>query len=504
MTKKYFLCFVFSSAEILSLYAQVHNIKDYGAIGDGTTFNTKSIQSAIDNAAKKGGGKIIFPAGRYLTGTLKMKSNIELHLMEGAVLLGSTQWTDYEKDSRWYALILANGADHIAITGKGTIDGQGRELAKDVRRMVDEGVLQDKLRSNRPDESKRPQLIEFSNCQYVDIKNITLKDASCWVQTYRNCTYLTMDSIVVNSTAFWNNDGIDVLDCNHVKITNSNINSGDDGICLKSYDTTRMCENFIIANCKVRSSATAVKFGTPSFGGFRKIDISNIYVYDTYRTGIALEVVDGGIIEDITISNMTVKNSGGAIFMKIGQRRKTAPPGILRRVHIKGMKVDVPTTKPDAGYEMAEKGKNFPHNAFPSSIVGLPGAFIEDVTIENVDINFCGGGTKENACVSLDSLHTIPEVPYNYPEFSMMGELPAWGFYVRHAKNLKFKNINLSVKKDDFRSAFVFDDVNKLSITNCTIQPPYTTPAIVLKTVTDEKFNEMGFLKTNKSIIKKM
>lgn len=481
--------------------AQDYNIEKYGAVDDGITLNTTFIQAAINAAFNKGGGRVVIPSGKFLSGTIRMKNGVELHLNEGAILLGSTIWKHYEKN-RWYALILAENIENISITGKGIIDGQGRELAKDVRKMVEDGVLVDKLSHDRPDEKYRPQLVEFTNCNNVLIKGITMKNASCWVQTYRNCTNLIIDSLTVRSTAFWNNDGIDVVDCKNVKIINCDVDAADDGICLKSSDSSSLCQNVEIRSCKIRSSATAVKFGTPSFGGFKGISISNIYVYDTYRTAIALEVVDGGIVEDINIRNVIAKNVGGAIFLRIGQRKQNVPPGTIKNVTIKDMEVTVPLTKPDAGYEMDGPLRKFKHNPFPSSIVGLPGADIENIVLENIIINFGGGGKTSNAYVSLDSLATIPEVPQDYPEFSMFGELPTWGMYIRHAKNIKMNNIQFNLKQADYRPLLVFDDVKKIELNNVSSKSALANPAVIFKNVTGKIIKNVSFLKLDKSNIK--
>jgi polygalacturonase len=474
-------------------YAQTANIKDFGAVGDGLKMNTEYIQKAVDEVSIKGGGKVIVPEGIFLTGTVHLKTGVELVLQKNAVLLGSTNLADYERNDRWYALLIADNQKNIAITGQGTIDGQGRTLALNVLKMVKNGSVIDPLVLKRPNERLRPQLIEIQRSDKVLVRGVTLLNAACWVQTYNHCTQLTIDSITVKSTAYWNNDGIDIQDCQQVVVKNSNIDAADDGICLKSSDPKSACEDVLITDCKVRSSASAVKFGTASLGGFRNVKVKNIYVFDTYRTAIALEIVDGGTMEDINVSHITAKNTGGAIFIRLGQRRKTSPPGIIRRIHISDMNVEVPNAKTDAGYTMEGPPEEdiFPHNLLPAQIVGLPGHPIQDVALENIVVSYGGGADQKKAYVSLDSLTRIPEMAEEYPEFSMFGELPAWALYVRHAEGISIKNSTFKFVEDDFRSALVFDDVKKVTINNLQLASGNMAPAVILHKVTQPSFKKL-------------
>ena len=488
---------------LMSVYAhgQVFNIKEFGAVAGGQTLNTIAIQKTIDAAAAAGGGKVIVPAGVFLSGTIRLKTGVELSLDKDAVLLGSTNLSDYQKNNRWYALVLADEQNDIAITGYGTIDGQGQQLALNVKKLVQNGAVVDPLKLNRPDERFRPQVLEIQNSHGVKIQHVTLKNSACWVETYDKCTDLLIDSITVLSTAYWNNDGIDIVDCKNVKIRDCNINAADDGICLKSSDPNSACENFDISNCKVRSSASAIKFGTASVGGFRNIKIDNIAIHDTYRTALALEIVDGGAMENVTITNINAKNTGGAVFIRLGQRQGSKP-GSIKNILIKNLNVEIPKGKPDEGYDIAgPPGEDiYPHNILPMEIVGLPGYNIQNVILENINVTFPGGADKRHAYVSLDSLAAIPERAKEYPEYSMFGELPAWGLYVRHASGLQFKNMTLQYTEPDFRSAIVMDDVKQAEFNGLTI-PSVSLPVIVLKDVEDETFKKLNMPVTQKQAI---
>ncbi len=457
-TRLFFSLLIISS----KLLAQI-NIMDLGAIPDGKTLNTNIIQQAIDSCSAKGGGKVFIPKGRFLTGSIELKTGVKLHITEGGVLLGSTRRDDYKKHD-WYALILAKGQKNIGIEGKGTIDGQGRALAADVERMLAAGLLPKNTKPYaRPDESQRPQIIEMSDCQNIKIQDITIKNAACWVQTYHQCSGMSFKKMTVESMAYWNNDGIDLVDCRNVKMTDCNINSADDALCLKSQSIKSACENIVIKRCTLRSSASAIKFGTASYGGFKHIRIKNIYVYDTYRSAIALECVDGGFIEDIKIKNITAKNTGNALFIRLGHRYQNRPVGYIKDIYIKNLKADIPKEKPDKNYEMAGPPADSISNLLPSSIVGLPEHRIQNVHLENINITFGGGGSKDTAYIAPNDLNNIPEHPKEYPEFSMFGELPAWGFFLRHTEGVHFKRVTLRLLEKDYRPAFITDDVLNLS-----------------------------------------
>ncbi len=480
-----FICFCATR----TMAQNTFDITTFGAKGDGKTANTTFIQQAIDKASANGGGTVVFPAGQFLTGVIYIKTGVIIQLNENAVLLGSAKRIDYGLSDA-SALIVAKDANNIGIIGKGTIDGQGHELIKDIYVMLNAGTLKDKEWQTknpwgqiRPEERNRPKLIEFKNCKGVQIKGITIKDGLCWIQDYVECTDMIIDGITVKSTTFLNNDGIDLVDCKNVKVTNCNIDAADDGICLKSSNRNSSCENIYVSDCKIRSSASALKFGTASRGGFKNIFVKNLNIYDTYRSAIALEVVDGGIMENVKITDVKATNTGNAIFLKIGHRNKDSVISAMRNVYIGNVSVQVPKAKPDKGYEMEGPEENFKHNIFPSSIVGLPGHPIENVVLENIDIQYEGGGNKDSAFYPLNDLAKIPENSNAYPEFSMFGELPAWGFYVRHATGLVMKNITFKTQKSDYRTAAIFDDVNGLNLNKIKIDAPKSQPVIVLNNV---------------------
>jgi polygalacturonase len=491
---RFFLPVYFLIITHLVLYAQDYNILDLGAIPDGKTLNTSAIQTAIDAAHEKGAGRVVIPAGTFLTGSIVMKSGVELYLQENARLLGSTDPDDYIKLNRWKALVMADGQKDIAISGKGEIDGQGRQLALHIDSLFYAGQI-DSADYNfvemRPIHYIRPQLIEFVDCRNIKVTGVTLRNASCWVQTYDKCNNLIIHDVRTESDAYWNNDGMDISDCRNVRITDCFVNAADDGICLKSHSASYLCDSIYIANCTVRSSASAIKFGTVSHGGFTNVTIEHIKVYDTFRSAIAIESVDGGVLENIIIDDVQAVNTGNAIFIRLGKRNKTGEAGTLKNITLKNIRVEVAFERPDYAYEIRGPELPFFHNTFPSSITGIPGHPVENVTLENIEIIYPGRGNNGLANMPLSRLDQVPEKEASYPEFSMFGELPAWGFYVRHVEGLTMKNIKISIAAPDYRPAMVFDDVSKLSMQSISILGETRAKPIILHNTDDVKTDNL-------------
>jgi polygalacturonase len=481
MKKYLFVVFILSASGFSAAAQKDYNILSFGAKPGLDQENTAAIQKAIDAAAGKGRGRVVIPAGNFVTGPLVLKSGVELHLQNNAVLLGSAKRMSYTDGKM--SVISAKDQHDISITGKGIIDGQGRDLVENALLLLRQGKIQDKeWLLKRPTEKNRPNLVYLIACKRVKVTGITLKNAACWVQNYTECDGVVIDSMTVHSTAYWNNDGIDIVDSRNVTISNSYFNASDDAICLKSESATGSCENIRIENCTLRSSASGFKLGTGSIGGFKNITVKNLTVFDTYRSAIALETVDGAYLENIDIRHVRAKNTGNAIFIRLGHRNKDERYSSLRNVFIDDVKVEVPSGKPDIGYPMEGPPPKVPaHNLIPSSITGLAGHPVQNVTIQNVEIIYGGGGKKEVAYISTDALGTVPENAAGYPEFTMFGEIPAWGFYIRHAEGIKLSNIKLSYQQEDYRPALIADDVNGLTLNDITVPATVSPSVIVLK-----------------------
>jgi polygalacturonase len=261
-----------------------------------------------------------------------------------------------------------------------------------------------------------------------------------WVQHYLACDDVHISGITVRSYVNANNDGIDIDSCNRVIISDCNIGSGDDAIVLKS-TSARPCKNVVVNNCVLSSRCNALKMGTESNGGFENIVITGCSIYDTRLAGVALEIVDGGTMDGIVVSNITMNKIGAPIFLRLGNRArpfkkdmKKPGIGIMRNITISNIEATGANTTGCA-------------------ISGLPEAKIENVTLSNIRLSFAGGGTNE------DASRAVPEKPEAYPEYSMFGRLPAYGLYCRHVKGLKLLNVQLQLAKSDQRHGIVFEDV---------------------------------------------
>lgn len=444
---------------------------------DGKTLCTQQLQQAIDAIYKKGGGRLVLTKGTYLTGGLMLRSGVELYLEEGATLLGSTNPYDYKpinvaqtndtrNDNASMALLMADGVENISITGCGTIDGQGQQLALNIDSLHHTGERIDpnyNQRRQRPSETARPKLLFLYECKNVQIEGVKLRNSANWGLSLHLCEQVNLRCLDIENRAYWNNDGIDLTDCQHVLVADCKINSADDGVCLKSYHADNECYDVEIARCDIRSSASAVKFGTASWGGFRKVYVHDIKVSDTFRSAIAIESVDGAKVSDVLVERIAAQNTGNAFFMRLGHRAGPQP-GTMQNVVIRQLQCNVPFGRPDEAYDLRGPEVDFFHNPFPASICGIPGHRIENVVLEDVKVTYPGRASKSMAYVPLWRKGDVPEQIQKYPEFTMFGELPAWGLYLRHIRNITLKNVQLSLKADDFRPMIVEEDVEGLHL----------------------------------------
>lgn len=463
-----------------------HSVLDYGAAGDGATLDTSAIQAAIDACSNSGGGTVLVPAGRYLTGTIFLKDNVRLHLEPGAVILASTELAeypvlrcDYPSRSDAYtarALIWAEGVRNVAITGFGTIDGQGaafkdreateEEMAAHAAAYAAEGRFLPEARY-----FNRPYVIRLIGCRDIVVEDVTLRDSAMWMQQYLNCEYVTVRGIKVFNHVAKNNDMIDIDGCRYVTITDCIGDTSDDALTLKS--TGAAPTAFVtITNCILSSHCNALKAGTESAGGFNDITISNCVIkrsaVDTViagrregLAGIALEIVDGGTLDSVAISNITIEGTTAPIFLRLGNRGRAPRPadpgppvGRFRNVIISNV----------VARGASKTG---------CAIAGIPGHPVENIILENIRMSFAGGGTADAY------QRTVPEVEAEYPESTMFGTLPAYGLFVRHAQDVTLRNLHLSFETQDARPAVVFEDVHRARVEALEARAADDAPAVV-------------------------
>ncbi len=461
------------NAELVAIRS--FNVRQHGAVGDGKTLDTAAIQKAIDAATTAGGGTVVFPQGTYVSSSIHLKNRVTLQLDKGATLLGCAQRTGYDKVS-FHALILAESQTDIGIRGQGTINGNGKLLAADTERLAKEGVLPDAK------EGQRPCIINFRECRNVTLRDITLRDSAMWVQDYRDCENLLIENVIVRSNDVKNNDGIDISGGKRVIIRGCDINSEDDGICLKSQTTA--CEDVLIENCRVRSSCNAVKFGTASKVGFKNITIRNIQIYDTYSSGLALEIVDGGTMENVNISNIKITDTNNPLFIRLGNRNFCGKAGTIREVTISDVSAEIPVRQPGAQSKYPDHWGHFSQGLMTGMIAGLPGRPIRGVTLRNISFTYGGiGHSPSPKHLTYKNLTKVPQQESAYPDANRFGTLPSWGLYVRHAEDIQFDNVTLKVKGTDYRAALVCDDVKNLTLDRFNVLSAGKEPVVVFHDV---------------------
>lgn len=457
------------------------HLADFGVEPNSDSVQTAAIQRAVDECSRQGGGRVVAPAGDFTTGTIVLKDNVELHLSEGARLIASASYDDFpvfppseyrsQKDvGGWSALIFADGAENIAITGNGAIDGRGFGRKGRV--------------SGKPgDSSGRPRNILFISCRNVKVEGVSMFNAASWNQHYLNCEDVVVSGISVSNHCNGNNDGIDIDGCRRFLLKDSVLDSDDDAIVLKSTGAAP-CEDVVVRNCVARSRANAIKCGTESVGGFRRIRIEDCVVEPVQvknapkfvrHNGIAalsLEVVDGGVMDDVVVRNIRIEGYRVPIYVRLGARGRRrdsgAPPsesGSMRGVLIQNV-------------EARNSGN------WCSSVTGVPGSRIQDVRLENLRIHSQGGlaagafRTRDSASQGRHdvapnfnpedrywaSFEDVAEDEKGYPQPTVWGNLPSSGLFIRHVESLEMENAEFRSDRGEPRPAIVAQDVGFLRV----------------------------------------
>jgi polygalacturonase len=475
------------TAESFRPTALGYDVRGFGAKGDGTSLDTPAINKAIEAAAAGGGGTVNFPAGTYRCYSIHLKSNVALYLGPGAIILAadppapggagydlaeSNAWDMYQDfgHSHWHnSLIWGENLENISILGPGRIWGKG----------LSRGWEDNALPAGVGNKS-----ISLKNCHNVILRDFSVLHGGHFAILATGVDNLTIDNLIIDT----NRDGIDIDCCRNVRVSNCSVNSPwDDGICLKdSYGLgfARSTDHVTVTNCYVTGGyeegtlldATykriapdkaprngRIKLGTESNGGFRNITISNC-VMDCCM-GIALESVDGALLEDVSISNISMRDIVDVpLFVRLGSRMRgpaDTPVGELRRVNISNIVVSNCASRQAA------------------IITGIPGHFIEDLKLSNILVQHQGGGTKENAAIH------PPELEKDYPDPHHFGPMPAHGFFIRHVKNISMRDVEIKYMKEDLRPAVLLDDVQGADFAHFKAALTADAPTFVLKNVED-------------------
>jgi polygalacturonase len=452
------------------------NVRDYGAVGDGQTLDSPAIDKAIAAAADAGGGTVIVPAGTYLSGSIHLRSNLHLLIDAGATILGAPQalnaydetepftFGGYQDGGHCFfhnSLIWGENLTNVSITGTGTINGGGL-VAVDGKldQMVGFDHFDPPHTNAEPGVRLGNKAIALKLCRNVLLRDVTIVHGGHFAVLVTGCDDLTVDNVTMDT----DRDGIDIDCCRNTMVSNCRINSpNDDALCPKStyaLGERRLNENLTIMNCQVsgfqegtlldgtmkpsRNHNGRIKFGTESSGGFRNCTVANC----TFRSckGLALEEVDGGVLENITINNLSMMNVPDyAIYITTGKRNRS--PGV--NPNSRARNILISNVIADGVGRMSG-----------IQVMGLPDQPIESVRIENVRLTSNGGGTAQ------DAARVPKELGATYPEPARLGVLPAYGVYARHVQDLQLANIAVNFLTNDLRPAAAFMDIQGLQIDN--------------------------------------
>ena len=424
----------------MGLQAKDVTITEYGAKKGTKKTCTKAIQQAIDDCHKSGGGRVIIPSGKFLTGALVLKSGVTLHLEEGATLLGSKKPADYVLSKArpdvyiTSQLIFAAQAKNIGISGSGTIDGQGKVFSDQACNAL--GIT-------------RPMLIRFDTCKGVRISGVKLRNSGVWMQLYHLCEDMVIENVNIYNHCNNCNDGMDINGCNNVTVKGVTVDSDDDGICLKNV-TLSPSRNIRVTNCVISSHCNAMKIGTETLGDISDVSFTHCTVKQSKQkkvingrrngiSAIAVESVDGAKLENVSFDDITVDGTEVPIFVRLGNCGNTF-----------GQKLTKPKRSSINGVSISNVTVTNAGNT-GCSITGVPGQIVENVKLRNISITHSGGMGQVKA--------PTDEKINAYPEGTMFGTLPSKGFFVKNAKNVTFDNVKIYSRKADDRPAVYRENV---------------------------------------------
>jgi polygalacturonase len=425
------------------------DVTAFGARGDGATLATAALQRAIDACRDQGGGRVVVPAGVFVTGTLRLHSRIELHLETGAVLRGSPRLPDYQLDGRRLGLLYAENAEGVSVTGPGTIDGNSdafmdRTAAKRIdpaqRRLTRQKERFREVASGLGDGPYVPldrpfQMLLFSGCRNVTLEDVTILNAPFWAVHFADCDSVRVRGVrLFNDLMVPNGDGIDFTSCTNVVVSDCDVRAGDDALVFTGYDrhfdlpgftgARRDSENVVVTNCTLQSRSSAIRIGGYDQNAMRNYSFSNIVIHGSNR-GIGVFQREAGSIENVTFSNVVIRTrlhtgdwwgNGEPIHVSAVRVRPTGPIGRIR-----GLKFSHVVATGESGI----------------LVFGTPESVIEDVTFENVDFRLEAGPLQETSGGNVD-LRLVAD-----PKLQLFArDIPA--FLAQHVKNLRLRDVTLA------------------------------------------------------------
>ena len=444
------------------LGARVYNVHNYGAKGDGVTLDTAAVQAAVDVCHREGGGVVLIPAGTFLIGTLELRSNVTLRVAASGKLLGSADGKQYHavdaiplhgestlEDGNW-ALIFAVDSINVTVEGPGTIDGQGSQFHSPTRGVPPPSGL---------GGNRRPYTLLFHRCQGLTVRNIDLLRSAYHCVRVIQSTRVHMDTLYIHNRVNGNNDGFHFITCQHVTVSNCNIQSQDDACAL-------------FGSCKfvtVTNSAFSTRWSVFRFGGgvAENITVSNCLLYQVYGCPIKFHGSPGSRFENMSFSNLILDDVTGPIHISIGPSNRPRPdgnstPAITRNIsfsNIHGKVTTNPSQLPDVAFPSNPRpGEG--HSCITLNCVG--GALLENISFDDIHLTFGGGGTAEEA-----ARRELPEIA---GEYFMLGPMPAYGFYARNARGITLQNVRFQVASPELRPAVIFDNVEDAAINGMSVQ----------------------------------
>jgi polygalacturonase len=436
--------------------ARIYNVRDYGAKGDGVALDTAALQAAIDACHKDEGGTVLLPAGTFLTGTLELKSNVTLHLSAAAKILGAADGKQYHAaeaiplTGEWtigdgnVALIFAANAENIAIEGQGTIDGQGAQFRPPTRGAQPPAGLTG---------NRRPHHLLFYQVRNLTVRDIFLSNGAYHSVRVAVCSRVKMDGVRIHNRVNHNNDGFHFISSQYVHVSNCDVQCQDDACALFG-----SCKFVTVTNCSFSTRWSVFRFGG---GEAENITVSNCLIYDTFGCPIKLRCGPGSRYENMSFSNLVMRNVTGPISIGLGPQRLPAAgsppperPGVVRNISFHNIHATVihPVTFPDVAFV-----SEFNPGEVKSCMV-LNGVDnnLEHITFDNVHVVYPGGGSVEEAAVR--------DVSKIAGEYFALDVLPAYGLFARKVRGLTMSNVRLEVAGAEMRPAIAFQEVEDAAI----------------------------------------